>query len=118
MVKKAGLKFEFRYSGVSFDVGKRPSLEGRGIEVGVPFSVSRLMVRFGVFTAWKDAGVKLTGVKPPELTAVKPEEVETCECSMTGAGFSGSPSGSLRDKSSATEALTVGDSSGRFEVVS
>lgn len=93
------LKFVFLNSDVFC---MRPSFEDRFTE-GVPFSTSRLRKKFGWFTAWKEeAGVRLTGVNPPGLTAVKPD---------AGGGGSNGSSDSLRVAFRVAEARMAGESS-------
>lgn len=97
------LKFVFLNSDVSLPIDMRPSFEDRFTEGGVPFSTSRLRKKFGWFTAWKEeAGVRLTGVNPPELTAVKPD---------AGGGGSDGSSDSLRVALRVAEARMAGESS-------
>lgn len=83
--------------------------------VDVRESINSLCSPFGVFTAGNEfvagvaegvgAGVPLTGVKPPELTAVKPDET-------AGRGSSGGvgTASLCKDAFKAAEARAAGDS--------
>lgn len=58
------------------------------------FSLSRLVNATGELTAWNEAGVMFTAVKPPEFTAVKPDDAIVGDCIDGGEATAEEMSGS------------------------
>ena len=74
MTTGAELSPEGRYSGVAL-ADERGLSKGRLVGVKLVSSRSRSRSRLAIGTGVKVAGAALTGVKPPALTGVNPDEI-------------------------------------------